>query len=61
EESEKEIAAREKSMKKILSAEQFAKWQKMDVERRRDDMRRQFDRQAMPSGKFDREAMPARQ
>jgi len=48
EEPEKEIAKREKKMKKILSAEQFAQWRWMDGELRRDRLRRQFDRNMMP-------------
>ena len=48
EESEKDVAARAKKMKKILTDEQFPRWQRMENEHRASELRRQFDRNAVP-------------
>lgn len=48
EESEKDVAQREKKMKKILSAEQYSKWSDMEKEHRRHEMREQLNRSIMP-------------
>lgn len=48
EEPEKEVAARGKKMKKILSPEQYSKWLNMENEHRRREMRDQLNRSIMP-------------